>query len=115
MIDLSSYIDSLEHKRVAVFGLGLSGLSSVQALIKSGAEVAAWDDNKDSQDKARALGADIQDLTKIELNDFDFLLLAPGVPYSYDYGHKRKINHNCFNDAYVEPVRRSRRYGRQHW
>ena len=84
MIDLSSYIDSLEHKRVAVFGLGLSGLSSVQALIKSGAEVAAWDDNKDSQDKARALGADIQDLTKIELNDFDFLLLAPGVPYSYE-------------------------------
>ena len=84
MIDLSSYISSLEHKKVAVFGLGLSGLSSVKALVGGDATVVAWDDKVDNQNKARDLGAEIENLTAMDLSGFDFLLLAPGVPYTYE-------------------------------
>lgn len=84
MIDLSSYAHSLNHKAVAVFGLGISGLSAVKALLHAGIAVTVWDDNEDSRDKAQKLGAKIDDLTKADLSDFDFLLLAPGVPYSYE-------------------------------
>lgn len=84
MIDLSSYADTLNGKPIAVFGLGISGLSAVRALVSAGIEVTAWDDNKDSCDKARDLGAVIEDLTKIDLSGFAALLLAPGVPYSFE-------------------------------
>lgn len=84
MIDLSDFAQTLENKAVAVFGLGLSGLASVKALVNAGIAVTAWDDNKDNQNKAKELGAVIDDLTVMDLSKFDFLLLAPGVPYTYD-------------------------------
>ena len=84
MIDLSNYAQSLEKKSVAVFGLGLSGLSSVRAMIQSGIAVTAWDDKEENQQKAKELGAVINDLSIMDLSNFDFLLLAPGVPYSYE-------------------------------
>lgn len=84
MIDLSSYAQTLEYKSVAVFGLGLSGLSCVRALINAKINVVAWDDNQDNCDKAQAYGAIIEDLTKSNLTAYDFLILAPGVPYTYE-------------------------------
>ncbi len=84
MIDLSAYAQTLEHKKVAVFGLGLSGLATIEALLNAKISVTAWDDNADNKNKAQALGADIEDLTTIDLTNFDFLLLAPGVPYTYE-------------------------------
>ena len=41
---------------VAVFGLGRSGIATCQALAKSGADVWAWDDNKDARQRARDAG-----------------------------------------------------------
>jgi len=84
MIDLSSYAQTLDKKNVAVFGLGLSGLSTVQALIKAGLSVTAFDDKQENCDKARVLGAQIDGLTQADLSVFDFLVLAPGVPYTFE-------------------------------
>ncbi len=39
-------------KRVALFGLGGSGLSTARALVAGGAEVAAWDDGEAARAKA---------------------------------------------------------------
>ncbi len=84
MIDLSFYAQKLDKKNVAVFGLGLSGLAAIKALISADISVTAWDDNQDNRDKAEVLGAVIFDLTQADLSVFDFLLLAPGVPYSFE-------------------------------
>jgi UDP-N-acetylmuramoylalanine-D-glutamate ligase len=39
-------------KKVAIFGLGGSGLASASALLAGGADVIGWDDNADSVVKA---------------------------------------------------------------
>lgn len=84
MLDLSAIQKQVGDKSVAVFGLGLSGLSAIKALIAAGVKVVAWDDKEDNKEKAKALGADIDDLTQSDLSDFAFLLLAPGVPYVFE-------------------------------
>ena len=84
MIDLSSYAKTLNGKPIAIFGLGLSGLSSVRAMVDAGIKVTAWDDNEANRKKAEDLGADIQDLTMIDLSGYASLVLAPGVPYSFE-------------------------------
>ena len=39
MIDLSSYVQKLDKKTAAVFGLGLSGLTVVKSLLEAGMSV----------------------------------------------------------------------------
>ena len=84
MIDLSSYRKMLKDKPVAVFGLGLSGLSTLKALVGAGIKVIAWDDREENQKKAQDMGADIQDLSVIDLSGYAALVLAPGVPYTFE-------------------------------
>lgn len=84
MIDLSRFAEKLTHKKIAVFGLGLSGLSAVKALRGAGIIVTSWDDKEENQNKARDLGAGIEDLTQADLSGFDYLVLAPGVPYTHE-------------------------------
>lgn len=84
MIDLSPYAQTKNGKPVAVFGLGLSGLSTVRALVAAGIKVTAWDDTQESRDKAQEMGADIVDLTSIDLSPYAALVLAPGVPYTFE-------------------------------
>ena len=47
---------SFGGKRVALFGLGGSGMATAHALIEGGAEVLAWDDNPESVAKAEGEG-----------------------------------------------------------
>ncbi len=84
MIDLAPYAEKLQNGPVAVFGLGLSGLSVVAALVKAGFDVTAYDDNAENCKKAEALGASIEDVTSKNLSGFHFLMLAPGVPYQFE-------------------------------
>jgi len=87
MIDLSSYVQGLKNQKIAVFGLGFSGLSTVKALTSAGASVYAWDDNKDQQETAHALGAHISDLKNTLDESFDALVLSPGVPLTHPIPH----------------------------
>ena len=66
-------------KRYAVLGLARSGLSSVETLLASGAEVTAWD----NREEARALvegRATIADPLTVDLSGFDGVVVSPGVP-----------------------------------
>ena len=45
---------SFNGKKVALFGLGGSGLATARALVAGGADVLAWDDNPDSVARGRA-------------------------------------------------------------
>lgn len=74
------------HK-VALFGLGGSGLATVRSLLAGGADVLAWDDNAASRDRARDQGLTVADLREADWSGFSALVLAPGVPLTHPEPH----------------------------
>jgi UDP-N-acetylmuramoylalanine--D-glutamate ligase len=66
-------------KKYAVLGLARSGLATVEALVRSGAHVTAWDTREDAR-QAVARRADIDDPLAIDLAGFDGVVVSPGVP-----------------------------------
>jgi UDP-N-acetylmuramoylalanine--D-glutamate ligase len=72
---------------VAVFGLGRSGMAAAQALMKSGAEVWAWDDNEGARARARAAGIPLVDLYLCHWRELTTLILSPGVPLHHPEPH----------------------------
>src|SRR5262249_52984887 len=74
-------------KRVAVFGLGGSGMASARALMAGGAEVVAFDDSAESVKRAAAEGIRIEDLRSIAWSKIAALVLAPGVPLTHPAPH----------------------------
>ena len=80
-------VASFAGKKLALFGLGGSGLASAQALVAGGADVIAFDDSAASVDKARAAGIATQDLRKIDWSGIAALLLTPGVPLTHPAPH----------------------------
>ena len=80
-------ITAFAGKKVAVFGLGGSGLASASALLAGGADVIAFDDDARSVAKARAAGIATADLHEIVWGDLGALVLAPGVPLTHPDPH----------------------------
>ncbi len=80
-------VTTFHGKRVALFGLGGSGLSTVRALVAGGADVAAWDDSEASRAKAIAAGFVVTDLSTVDWSTFDAFVLAPGVPLTHPKPH----------------------------
>ncbi len=80
-------IETLSGERVAVFGLGGSGLSTLHALVEGGAEVAAWDDSEAARARASAYGYLVTDLAEADWRAFKALVLAPGVPLTHPEPH----------------------------
>ena len=74
-------------KRVALFGLGGSGLVTAQALFAGGAQVVAFDDNPSSVEKADTFGIPTANLREEDWSKFDALVLAPGVPLTHPQPH----------------------------
>ena len=80
-------VTSFAGKKVALFGLGGSGLASAQALAAGGAEVIAFDDSAASVAKAKEAGIATEDLRKIDWSKMSALILAPGVPLTHPAPH----------------------------
>jgi UDP-N-acetylmuramoylalanine--D-glutamate ligase len=80
-------VTSLAGKKVAVFGLGGSGLASASALLAGGADVIACDDNAASVAKANAAGIPTTDLRQADWSKIAALVLAPGVPLTHPEPH----------------------------
>jgi UDP-N-acetylmuramoylalanine--D-glutamate ligase len=80
-------VTSFKDKKVALFGLGGSGLISAQALVAGGAKVSVWDDKEAAQEKARAAGLHVEDLHDADWKDFSSFILAPGVPLTHPEPH----------------------------
>ncbi len=76
------------HK-VAVLGLGRSGLSAAIALRAGGAIPICWDDNETARDKAEAEGLIVADLNKDRSwEDVISLIVSPGIPHLYPEPNK---------------------------
>jgi UDP-N-acetylmuramoylalanine--D-glutamate ligase len=80
-------VETFRGSRVALFGLGGSGLSTLRALIAGGAEVAAWDDDEKGRARAVAAGFTPVDLSAADWRGFAALVLAPGVPLTHPEPH----------------------------
>ena len=80
-------VTSFANKKVALFGLGGSGLASALALKAGGADVIAFDDSAESLEKARAAGIATEDLRTIDWSKIAALVLAPGVPLTHPAPH----------------------------
>jgi UDP-N-acetylmuramoylalanine--D-glutamate ligase len=80
-------ITTFAGKKVAVFGLGGSGLVSASALLAGGADVIAFDDNPNSVAKANEAGIPTGDLHGTDWSKVAALLLAPGVPLTHPAPH----------------------------
>jgi UDP-N-acetylmuramoylalanine--D-glutamate ligase len=80
-------ITTFAGRKVAVFGLGGSGLVSASALLAGGADVVAFDDDAASVAKANAAGIPTADLRGIDWSRMAALVLAPGVPLTHPQPH----------------------------
>ena len=80
-------VTTFAGKKVAVFGLGGSGLASCHALKAGGAEVVACDDSAERMAEAARSGFATADLRQVDWTKIAALLLAPGVPLTHPTPH----------------------------
>ena len=80
-------VTTFAGKRVAVFGLGSSGLLAARAMKEGGADVVAFDDDQKKISDAQAAGLKTQDLREVDWSGIAALLLAPGVPLTHPEPH----------------------------
>src|SRR5262245_10771554 len=80
-------VTTFAGRKVALFGLGGSGLASAHALVAGGADVVAFDDNPDQVAQARAAGIAVEDLRRIDWSAVTALVLTPGVPLTHPAPH----------------------------
>jgi UDP-N-acetylmuramoylalanine--D-glutamate ligase len=77
-------VQGMQGLRVAVLGLGRSGLSAARALRAGGAEPLCWDDNPVARAAAQAEGFACAELTRAGAFDgVARLVVSPGIPHLY--------------------------------
>lgn len=77
-------VQGLKGERVAVLGLGRSGLSAARALAAGGATPVCWDDNPQAREAAEAEGFECAELTRAgAFEGVARLIVSPGIPHLY--------------------------------
>ncbi|WOF74667.1 UDP-N-acetylmuramoyl-L-alanine--D-glutamate ligase [Parvibaculaceae bacterium PLY_AMNH_Bact1] len=84
MIAARAYKD----RKVAVYGLGASGLAVARALLEGDAQVTVWDDGEVQRAKAETAGLAISDPCVEGLEGYAALILAPGIPLTHPEPHQ---------------------------
>jgi UDP-N-acetylmuramoylalanine--D-glutamate ligase len=80
MIPVIGYKD----QKVAVLGLGRSGLATARALLAGGATPLLWDDSPEARTRAEAEGFTLTDLSRHSaLDGVAALIVSPGIPHLY--------------------------------
>jgi len=77
-------VQGMQGLKVAVLGLGRSGLSAARALAAGGAEPVCWDDNPRAREAAEAEGFACVELTRDgAFEGIARLVVSPGIPHLY--------------------------------
>lgn len=77
-----------EDQKVAVLGLGRSGLATARALAAGGAEPIVWDDSVEARAAAEEAGFAPRDLSRQgAFDDISALIVSPGIPHLYPAPH----------------------------
>ena len=80
-------VTTFAGKRVAVFGLGGSGLATCYALIAGGTDVIAFDDDAKKVAQAADAKVNTADLHNVDWSKVAALVLTPGVPLTHPEPH----------------------------
>ncbi|RFC62786.1 UDP-N-acetylmuramoyl-L-alanine--D-glutamate ligase [Fulvimarina endophytica] len=80
-------IVSFSGQRLALFGLGGSGLATAKALAEGGADLFVFDDNPERAEVAAEAGLRVQDLKEIDWSEIELFVLSPGVPLTHPKPH----------------------------
>jgi len=81
------HLRDISGERIAVMGLGVSGLATARALSASDARVLAWDDEEGRRTAAEAAGVTMTDLNSVDWSTIGTLILSPGIPHSFPKPH----------------------------
>ena len=76
-------IQGYKGVRVAVLGLGRSGMATCAALDAGGAIPLAWDESPDTRATAEAKGISLHDLSRVDWSGVAALIVSPGIPHLY--------------------------------
>ena len=77
-------VQGMEGTRVAVLGLGRSGLVAARALQAGGAEPVCWDDNPAARQAAEAEGFTCMPFKTVDhMQGIARLIVSPGIPHLY--------------------------------
>ena len=77
-------VQGFAGQKVAVLGLGRSGLATARALEAGAAVPCLWDDSPEARDKAVAAGFTLTDLTRADAwTGVAALIVSPGIPHLY--------------------------------
>ncbi|MBO9446525.1 UDP-N-acetylmuramoyl-L-alanine--D-glutamate ligase [Ruegeria sp. R14_0] len=77
-------VQGFSGQKVAVLGLGRSGLATARALVAGKAKPVCWDDNPAAREKAEAEGFICVDLRRHgAFDDIATLIVSPGIPHLY--------------------------------
>ncbi len=80
-------VPGFEGRRVAVFGLGRSGITAARALQAGGAIPILWDDGEAGRAQAKGEGFTVEDLAAADWSHFAALVLSPGAPLTHPRPH----------------------------
>lgn len=81
-------VHAYQGRRVAVFGLGRTGIAAARALEAGGALVSCWDDSETARERAAAAGLTLDDLNRRDWGDIAALVLSPGIPLTHPKPHR---------------------------
>ncbi len=71
---------SFKGQKIAVVGLGRTGVTAALSLVAGGAEVHAWDDNSTARKAAAEKDVPIISIAQQDWRQYDALVLSPGIP-----------------------------------
>ena len=74
MLALQKY----QNKRIAIYGMGITGCSVAKTLSKLGAQIFCWDDKKEIRKKVKKLDFNINKFW-LSKNSFDNIVVSPGI------------------------------------
>ena len=74
MVTLRKY----QNKRIAIYGMGLTGCSAARTLKKLGAQVFCWDDNTKVREKIKKFNFSFNKFW-LDKNLFDNIVISPGI------------------------------------
>lgn len=80
-------VQGVAGRRIAVLGLGRSGLATCAALSAGGAEVLAWDDSAEARTAAEAAAVPLCNLARIDWAGIALLVSSPGIAHLYPAPH----------------------------
>ena len=80
-------VRGFQGRKVAVFGLGRTGLTAARALAAGGAKPVLWDEQPAACEAALAEGFAVQDLATADWGGMAALMLSPGAPLTHPEPH----------------------------